>query len=231
MIDDIFVEKLIAKEKTLGTYILQNLIILAFVSFMLIITVTPFIVGYNIIYITGLVDFGLGYLCYRIIISFNKEYEYSLTNDQLSIDCIVAQRKRSPLFRGTVKEFTFCGRVNDPDFNENDKKEYLHVKCCPGKFNDATWYFVVKQSGVGMVFFFEPDERFLKAIFRFNPRCTSYRPGMVLAKANVYVPFDFGESIREAKGIHEEKKTENIEEPMMESESSSDTSTDSSSKE
>ena len=106
----------------------------------------------------------------------NKEYEYSVTDHFIDIDCITARRKRARVFSGDVKECEICARV-DSDFFRNYSKESRKVlNFAPTQDIKKNYFIVTKNNakkaptkGETVLVLFEPDERMVPSLKKYNP--------------------------------------------------------------
>ena len=97
MLDDIFVE--LSYKRNGGRYRIVFIICssIALLIFLAVLNVIPIIMGYNVIFFTGLISFGLVYLLYRLIRHTDMVYEIELSNDIFDTARIIAGKKREEL--------------------------------------------------------------------------------------------------------------------------------------
>ena len=102
---DVFIEKLVKRQKTIVDILLIILIIAG--TLLLSYLIMMFIPQFAMILIIGLF-----YLAYVLISKLNIEYEYALTNGELDIDMII----NPPLTPAKVncKDFDVVAKVNSP---------------------------------------------------------------------------------------------------------------------
>ena len=91
---DIFIEYMVKKRKKAADYlsaaalaVLGVIVILA--VFIALMTLVPQLSSIALLAVAG-----IGWLDYRLITSFNVEYEYSLVNSEMDVDKIINVRKR-----------------------------------------------------------------------------------------------------------------------------------------
>ena len=137
---DIFVEKLVKRKKTGAEKLLSVMLILSAIFLIVFCFVLPIIVQVNFYVISGLVSFGIGFLVYRMITSFNRDYEYSITNDELLIDQIIAERKRSRVFTGSCKDFSIVAPISGPDFKSQCEQGIFRLDFRSGEDDNAGWF-------------------------------------------------------------------------------------------
>ena len=97
---DIFIEYMVKKKKGMQDYLLMFGISLfgvaaLFLVFVILMSIIPQIASIILLLVVG----GF-YGIYRLITSFNLEYEYSLVNSEMDVDKIINVRKRKAF--GTI---------------------------------------------------------------------------------------------------------------------------------
>lgn len=165
---DIFIEYLVKKQKTPATLLMKVLIVLA----ALIVVFAALMFGgalgaFSIV--APLLAVGACYGAYYLITSMNVEYEYSVTNGELDVDQITAQRKRKRLVTVNCREVEAFGHYKA---GEHQGKSYqTRVMACDHPDNPELWYAVVrlKQSGQTLVVF-NANQKMLDGMKPFLPR-------------------------------------------------------------
>lgn len=128
---------------------------LAILIFSFAVCVCSFIfLGYMAFIITFAVIYTDSVLLGRILI---KEYEYTLTNNSLDIDEIIARKSRKTLKSYDIKKLSECGKAD-----KNTKGEFL----CASKFSDNLYYLENNEEGKREVVIIDPNDTMLKA-FRY----------------------------------------------------------------
>ena len=159
---DVFIEKIVQKEKT------------AFHQFMAV-----FVLIFTLVLCLALAFFlgGIGlalcivavWIAYKILASFNLEYEYSVTNNYIDIDKIINQSKRVKLFSGDCKDFEMIARKDSSKYNSsynNISQKIVAVS----SMNAEDIYFILTNNDKGrLIIFFEPDNKMLESLRRFIP--------------------------------------------------------------
>jgi len=167
--DNVFIEKLIVKKKDAKDYLYTFGIciagILVIVACPVLTRYIPFIGNLWLLIATGVV-----YGVYRFITSRNIEYEYIVTDGDLDIDVIIAQRKRKRIFSANCKEFDviapFKGQNHDSRLGNVTKQ----IKAVSSMGSKDVYFITLNYNGERTAVFFEPDDRILKAFKTFIPR-------------------------------------------------------------
>ena len=153
---DTFVEQIIKKKKGAKEFAVITGISIAFLLLTLISI-------YFLNVVALLVVFGLGYGAWYLITSQNIEYEYSVTNGDIDIDEIIAQRKRKRVVSVVGSKIeslepyyaeTFASRPFD-----------RRVIAAPSEHESDLWCFTYhsKKNGHTIVIF-QPEQRVLEAL-------------------------------------------------------------------
>lgn len=177
MLQDVFVEKFIVKNKGIYPILFAMFSTVLTIFIVIVLNVVPILLGYNIIFFTGIISFGLCYLCYYINKMQKTEYEISLTNDMFTVTRILAQEKREVLCDFNLKDCLRIGPVTEEKFAEAKKDSEFTLNCTEDKeylIDEKNWYFYVSDSGVKYLIIFEFDARMYKAFRRYNPRNTFF---------------------------------------------------------
>ena len=164
---DVFVEKIVARRRRGMDY----LIVLAtsFGSFGIIFAIffffPEFFISYGIVLLAGVV-----FMAHKLISAQNIEFEYIVTNDDVTIDKIVAKKKRKRVFSGSCKDFTSIASVTNSLFMDNQNQGMKILDYSSSKTSAKNWFFVTKGEKESVMVLFEPDEKILQILRRFNPR-------------------------------------------------------------
>lgn len=113
---------------------------------------------------------GVGYLMWRVISSFNIEFEYSLTNGEIDIDKIMAQRSRKRIITFDARKAESFGHYKK---EEHAGKSYNTVvmACTNPNNSEKTYYITLHHPKKGHTLVtFTPNERILEGIKSFIPR-------------------------------------------------------------
>lgn len=165
---DVFIEYLVKKQKTPATLLLKILVVLAaaVISFAAIMFGGA-LGAFSIV--APLLAVGACYGAYYLITSMNIEYEYSVTNGELDIDQITAQRKRKRLVTVNCRDVEAFGKYKAA---EHQGKNYqTKVLACDYPDNPDLWYAAIrlKQSGLTLVVF-NANQKMLDGMKPFLPR-------------------------------------------------------------
>lgn len=168
--NDFFAEKIVKRRISTMDRIMQVFTGIVAIFGIFLLNIGPMYFGLNILVLTALLSVGIGYPAYAIIISYDVEYEYCLTNDELTIDKIISKRKRKHIFSTNCKNFKAIGPVSDKMYARLKNSKEKIYDYTSGANIDKAWYFSVRHKGTDKTILIEYDERFMKVFRRFNPR-------------------------------------------------------------
>ena len=183
MIDDVFVENIIKREKTTANRLFTIMSVIATVLLIFFLNAFPILLGYNIIFLTGIISFGLGYLCYWLNKRQNVEYETSLTNDEFTLTRIYNESKRELITEFKIKECKRIAPLTADTFKSDLSEGKLTLNATrlhDYAISDNNWYCLVDSDGYKFVVIFEFQEKMYKAFRRYNPRATKPMPMPVI---------------------------------------------------
>lgn len=162
---DIFVEQIVkkrmeSKEKLMAGGIIVAAIILSCVIFLL----SGYLMAFTLVLVAGAI-FG----AYWLITGLNLEFEYAITNGDITVDKIIARRRRKRVVTIDAKEVDSMGKYRIAD---HAQKNYDQRMMAARDVNeDDAWYLTFHHRVHGNVLLvFSPDERTLAAIKPFLKR-------------------------------------------------------------
>jgi len=162
---DVFMEKIVVKRKNIKDYALSVLLVVAALVVFIALSFIPLISGFM-----PVVIIGVGYGLYRLLQSRNIEFEYIVTNGDLDIDRIIAQRKRKRIFSASCKDFDIVAKydcLNPPTQVQNVPKR---IDAISSMDSGDIYYLIVNYKTEKTAVLFEPDERMLNSFKTFIPR-------------------------------------------------------------
>lgn len=160
---DIFLEYIVKRQKTMQDTFITIGIIIAFLIVLVVGIGLPF---------GPIIVVAAGYGAYWLITSRSIEYEYIVTNGELDVDKIIAQRKRKRILSIHSRDFEILAPVHDPQY----KRDFENVNIqktveAMSSMNSGNLYFAVfMKDGARTKLIFEPTEKMLDAFKKFNPR-------------------------------------------------------------
>lgn len=162
---DIFMEKIVKRRKNTVDHLITIAAIIGTLLLSLIVLNIEILSGVSMFMVIG-----LGYGAYLIITSRNIEYEYAVTNGDLDIDKIIAQRKRKRIFSANCKDFEIVARVKSHHFTPQYRNFKNKLDCSGFIGNDDVYFVVLQYNGQQTIVFFEPSEKMLQNFRTFIPR-------------------------------------------------------------
>lgn len=162
---DLFIEKIVMKKKDAKDYMMLGLIALAAMVVILAIPLIPVVKNFWLVLAAGAV-----YGAYVLIRSRNIEFEYAVTNGDLDIDKIIAQRKRKRIFSANCKEFDIVAKVGSDKYTHDIRNVKNRLEAVSSMDSPNIYFVSLRYKGEPWVVFFEPDQRMLSAFRTFIPR-------------------------------------------------------------
>ncbi|MBZ4647496.1 MAG: hypothetical protein PWR27_1529 [Petroclostridium sp.] len=160
---DIFIEHIVQRKKTPQDTLVTVGIMIAVLLIAMFALALPF---------GPIIVVAVGYGAYWLITSRNIEFEYSVTNGELDVDKIIAQRRRKRILSIHCKEFDIVAPVHD----EKYKREFTNVNIkksidAMSSMNAENLYFAVfTLDGQKARLIFEPTGKMLEAFKTYIPR-------------------------------------------------------------
>ncbi len=177
MLDDVFVENFVKREKTAANSLFTVFSVTASIILIVAVFYIPIVLGFNVIFFSAVIAFGVGFLCYILNKRQNIEYETSLTNDNFTVSRILYETKRELLADFSVKDCKKIAPVTDDEFDSLYNEASLHLNATRYKDfekTDSNWFCFVETDGVKYIVIFEFKEKMYKAFRRYNPRNTHF---------------------------------------------------------
>ncbi|MBR1797192.1 MAG: hypothetical protein IJ757_04165 [Clostridiales bacterium] len=173
--EDSFYERCVKRDQGAMGKLFPVLSIIALVIFAVFLNGIPILLGYNIIYFTGMVTFGLSYLLYRLIKSLNVEYQIEITNDSVEVTKITNKKKVEQLAEFSIKECEYIGAVTSDRFNDDIAKADYSLNCTSLReydISDNVWYICLTQDKIRYNVIIDFDPEMYPIFRRYNPRGT-----------------------------------------------------------
>ncbi len=162
---DIFLEKIVKRKKTMkdslliiGIILLSLILIVVLLNIPLIGSFAPFILV------------AVGYLAYMMIRGRSIEFEYIVTNGDLDIDMIVAQRKRKRVFSGHCKDFETVAKMTSGKYDHNVQSIKKRVNAVTSIESPDVYFITTVKDGEKVLIFFEPHPKMIDSFKKFIPR-------------------------------------------------------------
>jgi hypothetical protein len=163
---DVFIEKLVKKQKTpKDTLTAIGLIVASLVVVFFIIPMIPFVKGFLIFFIVAIPFFA-----YYVIRSQNIEYEYAYTNGELDVDKIVAESRRKRLLSVDCKDFEIVAKLSSDKYLEEYKNIPNRIEAVSSMTSPDVYFAVFENGGKRTILYFEPDEKMIEAMWKYIPR-------------------------------------------------------------
>ncbi|MDL2233591.1 hypothetical protein LJC63_08470 [Ruminococcaceae bacterium OttesenSCG-928-L11] len=170
---DTFIEYMVKKRNPLKITLLKVGVALAGALVAIFaMMVSPFLGAFS--FLGVLLAAGALYGAYILITSQNIEFEYSLTNGEMDVDKITAQRKRKRLISLKFKDVEDFGQYKA---SEHENKQYqTKIIACDHPESDDLWFCSLHYKDKGMTLLvFNASERMLEGLKPYLPRPIFHR--------------------------------------------------------
>jgi len=113
---------------------------------------------------------GLGYGLFYLLRGFAREYEYTITNGDLDIDLIIAQRKRRRVFSGFARTFDSMEPLEkQPAASAQTEKAGTVIDCRSSHPHGVDYKIRTDYNGKPVIVLFSPDEKIVNQLKKYNP--------------------------------------------------------------
>ena len=113
---------------------------------------------------------ALGYGLFYLLRGFAREYEYTITNGDLDIDLIIAQRKRRRVFSGLARTFDSMEPMEkQPAASAQTEKAGTFIDCRSSQSHGVDYKIRTDYNGKPVIVLFSPDEKIVNQLKKYNP--------------------------------------------------------------
>ncbi len=162
---DIFMEKIVKRRKSaVDSIIIAGTIVIGLVLIMIVGSVS-FLQTFMPVLLVA-----IGYLGYMLIRNRNVEYEYIVTNGDLDIDMIIAQRKRKRVFSGSCKDFEIVAKMTSGQYNQSYEGIKNRLSAVTSMESNEVYFISTVKDGEKMLVFFEPHPKMIESFKKYIPR-------------------------------------------------------------
>lgn len=160
---DTYIEQLVVHKKDYRDFMVKVVMILSIFAVLALGVI--FGVMVNVYFIA--VGFFLAifdiYFCWYVITGRNVEYEYTVTNNNLQIDKVMAKRRRKPVLSIDIKKIEAFDKITENRLNDSRCNKVLYL----GTYDDdpKQYRFIIQTNKYGKVMVvFAPNEKVLNSI-------------------------------------------------------------------
>jgi len=165
---DVFVEQIVKKKYNGLDYLIFVGIVLASLVLIFACLVVKILASFSFF-----IGIGIIVGAYFLIISRNLEFEYSVTNGDVTVDKIINRSKRKRVVTFDSHSVEEMGKYDVEKFQSKSYDKRLFVG--DSADNKESWYMTFRTTKTGhTLLVFTPDEKVLTAIKPFLPRQVSH---------------------------------------------------------
>lgn len=165
---DIFCEQLVARKRTAK----DTLIIALMICSIFAILVLGYILGVIVnpyMFMVGIFAAAFDvYACWYVITGRSQEFEYAITNNNLTIDKVMAKRRRKSVISINIKDITQMHKIKDKKISDKSVEKIIYA----GATEDGPeeYQILVKTEKFGnIIIVFSPNEKVLAAMKNYLP--------------------------------------------------------------
>lgn len=160
---DSYIEQLVVHKKNIKDFMIGVVMVLSIFAILAIGVILGFIVnGYFMMLSIFLAVFDI-YFCWYVITGRNVEYEYTVTNNNLQIDKVMAKRRRKDLLSIDIKKIEGFDKITENRLSERKCEKVLYCGTYDDDPNQYRFIVLTKKFGRVMVVF-APNEKVLNSI-------------------------------------------------------------------
>lgn len=178
MIQDSYIVQIAKRKLTAINYVFMVTASISTLIFILGFNILPIILGYNIIYFTGIVSFFLVVGVVFLIRGMSFEYEIEVVNETVTICKIIAKKKRVFLTEFSIRDCIYIGPSTSDKFSTAVKNSAFVLNCTEDSKYDYTnpnnWFFHIKNDDGEYSVIFPLNEEMYPVFRRYNPRGTEF---------------------------------------------------------
>ncbi len=170
---DSFLEYMIKAKKTRAQKMRQVLIWIGALISMLFVTMVFLIISASFpaaLTIWPLAVAGVIFGAYKLIISYDVEYEYILTNGELDVDKITNRKKRKRLITVHSKTFTAFYIADKDDFSDKEKAFARVIDATAHSDSHTDYCAEFFKNGQKIKLIFNPTQKMIDVFKVFAPR-------------------------------------------------------------
>jgi len=162
---------MIKQKKKKGDYIKAFLVVIAATFIVLAITLVFIALPSYLISMWPITIVGIYFGAYKIISSFDVEYEYILTNGELDVDKITHRKKRKRIITIHVKSFIEFGKMGDEKEKLHKTEDFSYtINASANSSTYTDYYAVFFKNGQKMKLIFNPTGRMIDTFKTYAPR-------------------------------------------------------------
>lgn len=153
---DIFIEKIVLRKKTSKDQLItMGIIVGGFIATIAVFSI-PALAPFAL-FIAAAIVYGAFYFSK----SRNIEFEYAVTNGELDIDKIIAQRRRKRVFSASSKDFEIVAKLKSDKYSNEYKNIKNRIEAVSSMESSDVYFLVTNYKGERTIVFFEPDKRMI----------------------------------------------------------------------
>lgn len=161
---DIFNEQLVVKQNTAMDKIKITVYLLGIFLIPAIFILLGVTVNFYFIIVAICAFFFACYASYYLLTGMYLEYEYAVTNSNITIDKVIAKRNRKRIISVDIKKFNTLKKFNESDFNKKSYKKVFKASITPNGDDVYGAEMHLDKFNGECLLLFSPNEKTLEAM-------------------------------------------------------------------
>ena len=161
---DNFTEQLVVRQNTARDWIKTSIYLLCLFIIPAVFVLLGVTVNFYFIIVAVCAFFFVCYASYYLLTGMYLEYEYAVTNSNITIDKIIAKRNRKRIISVDIKKFNTLKKLNESDFGKNNYKKVFKASITPNGDDVYGAEMHLEKFNGECLLLFSPDEKTLAAM-------------------------------------------------------------------
>lgn len=124
---EVFIEQLVIRRKTAKDLMISTLMILSIFFILIVSFLLANIVNFYFLFVgMFLILFDI-YACWYVITGRNQEFEYAVTNNNLTIDRVIAKRRRKKVISIDIKKIEEMCQIKKRDIGSKQVNKVIYA--------------------------------------------------------------------------------------------------------
>lgn len=161
---DTFTEELVVKKNTSKDIVKLVVYLLAIFTVPAILILLGVTVNFYFIIVAICAAFFAVYGSYYLVTGLYKEFEYAVTNSNITVDRVIAKRSRKRVISVDIKRFNTLKKLKDSDFAKKDYRKIFKASITPDGDDVYGAEMHLEKFGGECLLLFSPGEKTLDAM-------------------------------------------------------------------
>ncbi len=161
---DIFNEQLVVKKNATADWVKTICILILLLLIPAVFIILGIFVNFYFIIVALCAFFFVLYGSYYLLTGMYLEYEYAVTNSNITVDKVIAKRNRKRIMSVDIKKFNTLKKLADSDFKQKRYKKIFKASITPDGDDVYGAEMHLDKFGGDCLLLFSPDDKTLEAM-------------------------------------------------------------------